>query len=224
MDNHLHTRFSDGKDSPRDMTLTGIALGYKQITFTDHVRRNSDWLESYISEIHELKKEFKDSIMINCGVEAKIINLNGDIDFDNYYRQQIDFVLASIHRIPVGNEEYINSDNAIFLNKNEIFEYMKKATFNALENPCVDILAHPFQLGAKEQYKKKSSEYCCQLRCSAINHKKHIEFNIGKYNECVQQNYWRFPDFKVWLGSDSHSIDDMIKNSVVLKKIDFKEV
>jgi HisJ family histidinol phosphate phosphatase len=65
MDNHLHTNFSDGNDTPRDMVLTAISLGYTQITFTDHVRRDSGWLNDYILEISDLQKEFKDTIKIN---------------------------------------------------------------------------------------------------------------------------------------------------------------
>ena len=222
MDNHLHTIFSDGEDTPRDMVLTAIELGYKQITFTDHVRRNSDWLERYISEISNLKDEFRNRIDINCGVEAKIINLNGDIDFDNHYRKKIDVVLAAMHRIPVGDEQYINSTEIANSNKEEIFNCIEKATFNALKNSSVDILAHPFQFGIMKQYVLFfSTEYCNRLRCHAIQYSKYIEFNYSKYNKCVQKDYWKYPSFKVWVGSDSHSIIDLKKNTLLLKNADF---
>jgi HisJ family histidinol phosphate phosphatase len=222
MDNHLHTNFSDGVDTPRDMALTAIRLGYTQITFTDHVRRDSGWLNNYILEISNLRKEFKDTIKINIGVEAKIINLEGDIDFDYAYRHKIDFVLAALHRIPIGNEKYIHHSDIDQQNIGEIYNFIKEAIDRVLDNPLVDILAHPFQLGSNELFLPFFSKiYCNHLRDIVIKRKKYIEYNISKYNDCVPQNYWLFPNLKIWLGSDSHSINDMIKNSFLLQKITF---
>jgi histidinol phosphatase-like PHP family hydrolase len=97
---------------------------------------------------------------------------------------------------------------------------MREATFGALKNPFVDILAHPFQFGIKEQYISFfSTEYCNNLRYHAIQHSKYIEYNYSKYNGCVQQDYWKFPNFKVWIGSDSHSISDLKKNRILIEKI-----
>jgi histidinol phosphatase-like PHP family hydrolase len=219
MDNHLHTTFSDGKDSPNDMVITAIMLGYDQITFTDHVRRDSNWLDDYISEISRLKKEFSNKIIIKIGVEAKIINLRGDIDFNSDYRSELDVVLAAIHRIPVGDESYIKYSDSIF-NEIEIYNCIKTATCNAIENPLVDVIAHPFQLGSEEIFFPLfSEEYCNHLRDLSIKNSKYMEFNVSKYNGCVQDNYWIFPDFKVWVGTDSHSVRDMIIYSSILNKI-----
>jgi HisJ family histidinol phosphate phosphatase len=220
MDNHLHTKFSDGKDSPRDMVITAVWLGYNQITFTDHVHRDSDWLDNYIAETAELKKEFINKITIKTGVEAKIINLDGDIDFDACFREKVDVILAAIHRIPIGNERYIKSSDVMLSNKAEIYSCVKEATCKAIANPLVDVLAHPFQLGADEIFRSLfSHEYCNYLRGLAINKSKYMEFNVSKYNGCVQENYWMFPDFKVWVGSDSHSVGAMIANSSILGEI-----
>jgi putative hydrolase len=220
MDNHLHTKFSDGKDSPRDMVIAAVALGYNQITFTDHVHRDSDWLDNYIMEIAELKKEFIDKITIKIGVESKIINLDGDIDFNADYRKKVDVVLAAIHRIPIGNECYIKSSDVMSPNKTEIYNCIEEATCKAIANPLVDVLAHPFQLGAEDIFRPLfSHEYCNHLRDLVIKKSKYMEFNVGKYNGCVQDDYWTFPDFKVWVGSDSHSIGSMITNSSILGEI-----
>jgi hypothetical protein len=93
-------------------------------------------------------------------------------------------------------------------------------TYNSYANPLVDVLAHPFQLGTEEIFRPLfSQEYCNYLRDLTIKKSKCMEFNVSKYNGCVQENYWTFPDFKVWVGSDSHSVRDMIANGSVLNEI-----
>jgi histidinol phosphatase-like PHP family hydrolase len=221
MDNHLHTRFSDGKDSLHDMILTAIKLGYERITFTDHVRKNTDWLDAYVLEISNLRSEYSMDIDIGIGVEAKIINLCGDIDFNTKYKDKIDFVLAAIHRIPIGGDVFIHGSDVHKYVISELFKCVKDAMFNALKNPIVDVLAHPFALGTNEIWLPFFSQgFCEQLRMQAISECKYLEYNVSKYNGCVQKDYWQFPGFKIWIGSDSHSSGEMIINNKAIANIE----
>jgi HisJ family histidinol phosphate phosphatase len=224
MDNHLHTTYSDGEDSLRDMVQTAIKLQYSQITFTDHVRRDSPWVDDYLREITELQEEYKGIIKIYKGVEAKIIDLDGNIDFDNKYYDKIDFVLGALHRIPIGAGQFIRSFEITNWDSKDVFFYLQKASFAVLENQLVDVLAHPFSLGVNQNICPLFTyEFCTRLRLLSIKHSKYLEYNLSKYNKCVNQSFWEKPQFKVWIGSDSHSVKDMEKYSSYLNQLEIKE-
>ena len=55
-DTHLHSKFSDGKNSIEEMVLTAIKLGLEEVAFTDHVRRDTKWLDKYAAEIKRVQK------------------------------------------------------------------------------------------------------------------------------------------------------------------------
>ena len=75
-DMHLHTNYSDGKNSPEEMIRAAISLGISNICFTDHVRKDSLWVADYINELESLKSKFKDKIRIDIGVEAKVLDFD----------------------------------------------------------------------------------------------------------------------------------------------------
>ena len=77
---HLHSSFSDGENSPEEMVQEACRIGYVEITITDHVRRTSDWMDNYCREINRLKEVYLSKIKIYSGIEAKVINLQGEVD------------------------------------------------------------------------------------------------------------------------------------------------
>lgn len=210
MDNHLHTTYSDGVDSLRDTVKCAGVLGYTHITITDHVRKDSKWLPEYIDEIVALRKSCGPGLAIAIGVEAKIVDLDGNIDFDCKYRDQIDCVLASVHRIPVGGLTFLKRSEVSSDNAAAAFDCIRQSSLKALENPLVDILAHPFSLGSQPHLRTYfTPAFCMELKERAKSTGKYLELNTSKYNGCVDSAYWKSPALKVWLGSDSHSCEAM---------------
>ena len=67
-------------------------------------------------------------VRILKGIEANILNSNGDVDFPNQYLAMMDFVIASMHR-----EVIIPADRAS----------NTAALVNAMGNPNVHVLGHP---------------------------------------------------------------------------------
>lgn len=209
-DNHFHTRYSDGNNTLREMVETALSLGYKKITVTDHVNVRSDWIPGYIKEGRELKKEYAGRIDISIGVEAKITGPDGSIDFDPQYRDGIDWVLAAVHRIPAGAGKYIRRSELNDENAAAAFSLFRTSSLNALENPLVDIIAHPFDLSGNPFLRKHWDEsFAAGLREASIKNNKYIEYNAGKSNACVHPGYWQYKGMRVWIGSDSHSAEDM---------------
>ena len=141
MDMHLHSNFSDGKNTIEEMTRKSVELGYKHIAFTDHVWRTTDWLDRYVAEIDRIRAKYT-SVKIHSGVEAKVLNLKGDVDAQEFFFEKVDLVLAAFHRIPDGKGGFL-SRAEVLSDKYVALNLWYQAFMGVLENKNVHIIAHP---------------------------------------------------------------------------------
>jgi len=130
-DLHMHSNWSNGHDSIKEMARAAIALGYEYIGITDHSR--SLKVASGLS-ISEVKKQLEEIKILNrrlkgfrilAGCEADILG-NGKIDYPDEVLRLYDFVIASIH---TGFKQEK--------------EKLTKRIVLAMRNPYVNIIAHP---------------------------------------------------------------------------------
>ena len=103
IDLHMHTTYSDGKNTIEEMVQTAIEIGLKKIAITDHIWRNSNWFNYYYNEIIDLRKKYL-QIKIMIGFEAKALSTNGEIDAIDYMCKNADIRIGAIHRIPKSRE------------------------------------------------------------------------------------------------------------------------
>jgi len=125
---HTHTKYSDGNNSIKELTLFARNLGYSYIGITDHSRSatyanglKEDDLKKQIDEIDTLNENSEDFRILK-GTESDILP-NGALDFKDKVLEKLDFVIGAIHTGFTKN----------------VTERMEKA----LENPYLTILAHP---------------------------------------------------------------------------------
>jgi histidinol phosphatase-like PHP family hydrolase len=103
-DKHIHSAWGDGEATVSEIITKAEGLGLTQIAFTEHVRRDSMYFESYIEEISNAKK--KSSVDILVGVEAKIADFLGNVDAPREVLKKCEIKIASVHRFPVGRKLY----------------------------------------------------------------------------------------------------------------------
>lgn len=141
-DLHLHTNWSDGKDSIEDMAKAAQNIGYNYIGITDHSKLlgiagglSEERLLKQIEEIHRLNNKL-DDFMIFAGVEVDI-RADASLDFPDDILKCCDFVIASVHSAQQQDEKT-----------------MTARIIKAIKNPQVDILAHPSGrlIGEREPY------------------------------------------------------------------------
>ena len=130
-DLQMHTTWSDGKASVKEMALAAQARGYRYILITDHSQSlgvtgglTPARLKQQRKEIDAVNARLK-GIRVLHGAEVEILS-DGTLDFADDVLASLDIVLASLHT--------------------GLRQDRDKATtrvLSAIRNPNVDILAHP---------------------------------------------------------------------------------
>jgi DNA polymerase (family 10) len=130
-DLHTHTRLSDGSSSVVEMLEAGAAAGYSYMAITDHSQAlgvaggmTEDELREEHAGIRELQDQFP-KMRLLCGVEVDI-HVDERLDCSDELLASCDVVVASIH-------------SAL----QKPLEVQTARLLAAIENPHVDIIAHP---------------------------------------------------------------------------------
>ena len=101
-DLHMHTTWSDGAHSLKEMIEACVEIGYSHFAITDHSHYlrianglSADRLREQKAEIRKIQQSYA-NIHILSGTEMDILP-NGSLDFDDELLEELDFVIASIH-------------------------------------------------------------------------------------------------------------------------------
>ncbi len=125
-DFHVHTSYTDGSNSVKEMCEQAIQNGLRLICFSEHVRRvlfyNHDGFLSDIQEARQLYPRLK----ILAGCEAKVLDSSGSLDVSRDVLEKVEIVIASFHDFPAAPK-----DGLI------------RTLFSALKHPRIDIWGHP---------------------------------------------------------------------------------
>jgi DNA polymerase (family 10) len=101
-DLHVHSDWSDGRDSIEMMALAAKVRGYQYLAITDHSSGRgiahgltTERLKQQLAEIRELNQKL-DGIRIFSGIEVDI-RVDGSLDLPDEVLEELDIVVASIH-------------------------------------------------------------------------------------------------------------------------------
>jgi DNA polymerase (family 10) len=138
-DLHMHTHWSDGRDSIEEMVAQSIGLGYEYVAITDHSTHSAasrnlslDDVDRQADEIESLRERYP-QIAILHGAEVDILP-DGQLDFPERVLERFDIVLASLH------------DRA----GHSPFELLRRYE-GAMNNPLVSIVTHPMNRSGPER-------------------------------------------------------------------------
>ena len=130
-DIHVHTDWSDGRDSIEDMAKAAKSLGYQYLAITDHSAGrgiahglSEERLKKQMEEVKRLNEQLK-GIRIFTGTEVDI-RADGSIDLPDKLLVDLDVVVAAIHSA-----------------MNQSQEQITRRILGAIENPHIDVIAHP---------------------------------------------------------------------------------
>lgn len=173
---HTHTTFCDGKNTPKEIILKAIDLGFSSIGFSGHgytpfdLRYCMKDTPSYIAEIKRLKLEYKDKIEIYLGVEEDAFNLLN--------RSEFDYIIGSSHYFKIGDDYFPIDSN---------YDYFKK---------CLEVFKFDTHLLA-ETYYTSFVDYITKRKPDIVGHfdlitkfdelDKSLFFEDKKYNQIVEK-------------------------------------
>jgi len=130
-DFHVHSNYSDGTMTIKEMIEAAKERGYQAIAFTDHSQSlnianglSVKRVKKQWQEIEEIRKEFPDFLILK-GIEVDI-KKDGSLDYNDEILAGFDIVIASVHA-----------------NFNLAKDEMTERIIKAIENPYVNIIGHP---------------------------------------------------------------------------------
>ena len=209
VDYHIHTRFSDGESTIDQYVQAAEERGIKEIAFTDHVWRSSEWVSDYVSKIHDARQ--RTNVVLHAGVEAKIVNENGCIDLAPEDADMLDFVMGVVHRYQPNNDP--PQDDMLNFGPLEAAERECKLTRSLLENDLVDVVGHPSRTYYKFFYGNRSNKpyplACYEVMIEdSIRTDTPLEYNArlpGRVRQRLLQLYVE-TGVSFTIGSDSHHV------------------
>jgi len=141
-DLHLHSTWSDGKNSVREMMEACEKRGYEYMAITDHSKAlrmtgglDAEKLGRQWEELDDITAD-RNGIALLRGMEVDILR-DGSLDLEEEWLAKLDIVIVSVHSL-------------FGLGESEQTERMVKA----VSHPQVNVLAHPTGrlLGEREPY------------------------------------------------------------------------
>ena len=203
IDSHIHTNWTDGKNSVNEIYGEAQNLELARIVFTEHSSRTSEsWFNKFADEVSILAIS---NTKVHIGTEVRIFNLDGEIEILDSINNRCELILASVHRFPDIDGNLIEF-SAIPIDRvlNLEFSLMK----SAIRNSQANIIAHPFGMSLERFNLQPTLEMWIELIelsrkhgvALEINSKYHKNFNyiLGLY---IQENAL------ISIGSDVHEID-----------------
>ncbi|MGA2331600.1 MAG: DNA polymerase/3'-5' exonuclease PolX [Syntrophales bacterium] len=162
-DFHAHSKWSDGNNTIEEMALAAKDAGYKYIAITDHSKGlgiahglTEERLKEQVLEIRRLNQKLK-GFRILSGMEVDI-RADGSIDMPDNMLAELDCVVGAVHSSFNQSEERIT-----------------RRIIKAIENPHLDIIAHPTSrlIGEREATAVDMEA----VFKAAVKHKKALEIN-----------------------------------------------
>lgn len=195
-DLQMHTEWSDGSGTIRDMAQAAIGRGYEYISITDHTKGLK--IAGGIDEI-ELSKQADEISEVNAELLAagknfrvlRSVELNlsptGEGDLDCEFLNGLDLVLGSFH------------------SKLRVTEDQTARYIAALQNPCAQILGHPrgrvynYRLGLQADWRRvfaRAAELDKAIEIDAYSDRQDIDVELLQLA--------RAEGVRISFGSDSH--------------------
>lgn len=198
-DLHMHTTWSDGQLSIREMAEAARARGHKYIVITDHSQysaiANGLSIERILQQQEEVRKvdaDMSPGFRVFHGVEMDI-RTDGTLDYPDEVLEKLDFVIASLHFS-------LRQERAVITQR----------LLNAIRNPHVDLIGHP-----RGQYipdREPADLDMDTVFAAAKQHGTALEINANPRRLDLEAQYARRAvemGIPICINTDAHSAEQM---------------
>lgn len=200
-DLHMHTTWSDGTLSIRQMAEAAKARGKQFIVITDHSQYSAianglsvERILQQQGEVRQVDREMGPDFRVFHGVEMDIRS-DGSMDYPDEVLAQLDFVVASLHFS-------LRQERAV----------ITRRLLNAIENPHVDLIGHP--RGQLINEREPADLDMDAVFEAARKHGTALEINANPARLDLEAQYARRAvelGIPICIDTDAHSAEDMDK-------------
>ena len=197
-DLHMHSNWSDGRNSLEELATRAIKDGLKVLAFTDHSPKwekigalNEERIKQRKTELERIQQKVGDQILLLQGVEVDILP-DGSLDFPDEVLCGMDVVVASLHEDLDQSKEQITA-----------------RLIAAIHNPHVDIIGHP---NGKEEGKHPGADanWDKVFRAASLNntsleinsHPCHLELDEYRAQQAAKIGV------PISINTDTHQLDE----------------
>lgn len=195
-DLHVHSNWSDGKNTIEKMANAARDLGYEYVAISDHSGSSKianglseKRLLEHIKEIERLNESIE-GIRILSGTECDIL-ADGKLDYSDKLLEQLDIVVVAVH----GS---IEQDS----------KTLTQRIVSALGNEHIHVLAHP--TGRKFGKRLPFDMDMNKIMDAALEYGKILEINSAPQRLDLNDSYAKMAKemgIKLAINTDSHSAD-----------------
>ncbi len=225
-DYHTHTVYSHGTGTIRENVEAALNKGLKEIAICDHgpghflygVKRKE--IFKMRKEIDELKEEYKEKgINVLLGVEANVMDYDGNIDVDEEIIEILDILLLGFHYgiVPKNIKSiflfYIlnPTSKVISIFENKMKQSNTEAVIKAMKKYPIDIITHPGSK-AKLDIRKLSDVAYNEGTALEIN-SHHSQLSVENLEIALKSKV------EFYINSDAHSPSDVGNVEEGIKRI-----
>ncbi len=213
-DYHTHTTYSHGLGSIEDNVKAAIKIGLTEIAISDHgpghmgfgIKRSKyQEMRNVIDDLNEKYPEIK----ILLGLEANILDIDGNLDVDDHILELNDILLAGYH---FGSRptrlfrdmymHYLNYRSKKLKDLERIKEINTMSIINAINKYDIDLITHP---GAKGPVDINRIGEAAAKRGTALE----INSSHGHLTVEELKIAMKIDNLEFMINSDAHNVGDI---------------
>ncbi|MEJ2054717.1 MAG: DNA polymerase/3'-5' exonuclease PolX, partial [Calditrichaceae bacterium] len=195
---HVHSTYSDGVNSIKEMADYCKSMGFKYLGISDHSKSafyanglSEDRIKEQHEEIDRLNERYNDFTILK-GIESDILP-DGSLDYPDNILASFDFVIGSIH------SSFQMSEKS-----------MTERICNALKNPFLTMLGHPTGrlLLGREAYPHDMPK----ILETAARHKRIVEINANPHRLDLDWRWGKTANelgIKTAINPDAHAAEGL---------------
>lgn len=210
-DTHTHTLASTHAYSTlQEMVTAAAEADLYAIAITDHAKTMPGapgmW---YFDNLRAVPNIYK-GVRVLKGIEANIIDYNGNIDVEKHLQKTLDWIVASVHAVTISGEPSIEMCTEMYL--------------QALKNPNINVFGHSGTPEYAYDYEKVVFQIANSSKLIEINNST-FRYKKGSMKNCFKiAKLCKKYNARIIINSDAHfstavgRVDDAI---AALKELDF---
>lgn len=205
-DRHIHSTWTDGEGTIRDIARRAGQRGLREIAIVDHIREDSDYFFDFQKEVREVSET--SGVRILAGFETRVLSFQGDTALPERVRESADIGVASVHRYPM-DRGLCRPDEFAPKVSGEIELELSMA---ALKAGGFDVLGHPGGMSIKHHGDFPAAffdEIIVECKKRGIAFELNSAYHLGVLQQLLPLLRKHNPP--VSIGSDAHRVRDVGK-------------